>query len=688
MLRRAAFSCAAFSAAALVGCGGAPALQDVLPDDAVVVAEYAGQRLTLDGFEEVYARTSGGRSEAAADSLGAYQDFLGRYVDFRLKVMQAQASGYAEDEALQAEMADYREQLARPYFLDRALLDGVVREIYDRQQTEVSASHILVRLAPDADSAAAFGKISAFRDSVTTGGADFNAFATANSEDPSAAQNGGFLGYFSGGRMIAPFEDRAYTVPVDSVSEVFRTRFGYHIMRVEDRRPAMPEIRARHILVRTEGEAADTMAARETALGLLARVEAGEDFAALAEEFSDDTGSGARGGDLGFFGSGRMVKPFEDAAFALVAEGPGATSGLVRSRFGYHIIRLEEVKPRPTFEESYPELKRLAERLPRTAQKRQALGARLREEQGFAFDDALFEQALAQYPADSLFRGVAASRFGTFDDSTFATIGDQSFTLGEIAEAVARTPAGPDQRAAARETAMAFLNEEAVTRAALDLERTDSDFRQLLQDYSDGVLLFAVSEDSVWTRASEDSLGLRAFYDADAADYQMKERRRVIVYSSRRDSLLAEVDAALAMGATADAVARRFNEDEMETVEIDTVYVDGPRADGDLYNETLTMAPGERLGPAAYRSSRVILAVDGIEMARPMTFDEARAQAVADYQDALEAAWLGRLRDAYGVRLYPARLAGAYAEAKAEAKAENAVDAASMPGVAPGAPSE
>ena len=686
MLRSAALSCAAFSAAALVGCGGTPALQEALPqDDAVVVAEYAGQRLTLDEFETVYARASSGREEAAADSLGAYQDFLSRYVDFRLKVMQAEAAGYAQDSAIQAEMADYREQLARPYFLDRALLDGVVREIYDRQQTEVSASHILVRATPEADSMAAFERIRAFRDSVTTGGADFNAFATKYSQDPSAAQNGGYLGYFSGGRMIAPFEDRAYTVPVDSVSEVFRTRFGYHIMRVEDRRPATPEIRARHILVRTEGEAADTAAARETALGLLARVEAGEDFAELAQQYSDDTGSGARGGDLGFFGTGRMVKPFEDAAFGLVAEGPGATSGLVRSRFGYHIIKLEEIKPRPTFDEAYPELKRLAERLPRTAQKRQELGARLREELGTTFDDALFEAALAQYPADSVMLGVARDRFGPYADSSFATIGDASFTLAEIAEAVARTPAGPDTQAErAHRTAMEYLNEEAVTLAALDLERTDDDFRQLLQDYSDGVLLFAVSEDSVWTRAAQDSVGLRAYFDANAADYQMKERRRVIVYSSRRDSVLTEVDAALAAGADADAVAMRFNDDEVANVVIDTVYVDGPREAGDLYNETLTMAPGTRIGPAPYRNSRVILAVDGVEAARPMTFEEARAQAVADYQDALEAAWLDRLRNTYEVELHPERLAGAFAAEKA---ADLVMDGAAS-SVAPEAASE
>ena len=685
MLRSAALSCAAFSAAALVGCGGTPALQDALPeDDAVVVAEYAGQRLTLDAFETAYARASSGREAAAADSLEAYQDFLARYVDFRLKVMQAEAAGYAQDSALQAEMADYREQLARPYFLDRALLDGVVREIYDRQQTEVSASHILVRVAPDADSMAAYQKITAFRDSVTTGGADFNAFATANSEDPSAVQNGGYLGYFSGGRMIAPFEDRAYTVPVDSVSEVFRTRFGYHIMRVEDRRPAVPEIRARHILVSAPGEAADTVAARETARGLLARVEAGEDFASLAEQYSDDTGSGARGGDLGFFGTGRMVKPFEDAAFALVEEGPGATSGLVRSRFGYHIIKLEEIKPRPTYDEAYPELKRLAERLPRTAQKRQALGARLRDEQGSTFDEEVFAAALAQYPADSISRGVAGDRFGPYADSTFATLGGDAYTLDDLADLIARTPGSPDQTAAAREGADAFLNEEAVTRAALDLERTDADFRQLLQDYSDGVLLFAVSEDSVWTRASQDSVGLRAYFDANAADYQMKERRRVVVYSSRRDSVLAEVDAALASGAGPDAVDARFNGEDVINVEIDTVYVDGPREAGDLYNETLTMAPGERVGPAPYRNSRVILAVDGIEPARPMAFEEARAQAVSDYQDALEAAWLARLRSTYEVELHPERLVGAFASEKA---ADLVMDAPA-PGVVPAAPNQ
>ncbi|MEM8558092.1 MAG: peptidylprolyl isomerase, partial [Bacteroidota bacterium] len=286
------------------------------PPPPPVAAEFAGGQLTLPEFETQYARSVGSRELAAADTLGAYEDFLERYVNFRLKVQAARDLGLDEDSSYTAELDSYREQLARPYLLEQEVTEEIVRSIYDRQQEEVRARHILLRVTPDAEAAdtlAAFAKLDAIRDSILAGG-DFAALAQAESEDPSAATNRGDLGYFSGGRMIEAFEVRAYTTPIDSISEVFRTRFGYHILQVTDRRAARGEISARHILIRFNGQtAADSAAALETITELEARVAGGEDFATLARQYSEDPGSAENGGDLGFFGTGRMVPAFEQA---------------------------------------------------------------------------------------------------------------------------------------------------------------------------------------------------------------------------------------------------------------------------------------------------------------------------------------------------------------------------------------
>src|SRR5690606_15713543 len=236
----------------LAGCGGsrpaAPA--DPLPAAGPsLVAEWDGEDLTLDEFEAAYANSVGGADEAADDSMAALEDFLDRYVNFRLKVRQARDLGLDQDSSLQAEMAEYRDQLARPYFTDQAVLEDIIRDLYEKQQEEIRASHILVMVdaaAPPADTLAAYERTRAFLDSLEAG-VPFDDLAFRHSEDPSARRNRGDLGYFAGGRMVEAFEEAAYNTPVGEVAGPLRTRFGYHLIWVQDRRDRTPDIRASHI---------------------------------------------------------------------------------------------------------------------------------------------------------------------------------------------------------------------------------------------------------------------------------------------------------------------------------------------------------------------------------------------------------------------------------------------------------
>ncbi|MEM8598815.1 MAG: peptidylprolyl isomerase [Bacteroidota bacterium] len=634
-----------------------------VPPPPPVAAEFAGETLSLEEFEAQYARSVGSAEVAAADTLGAYEDFLERYVNFRLKVQAARDLGLDTDSSYTAELDNYREQLARPYLLEQEVTEEVIQTLFDRQQEEVRASHILLRATPEAspaDTLAAFARLSALRDSILAG-ADFGALAQAESEDPSAATNQGDLGYFSAGRMIEAFEVQAYTVPVDSVSEVFRTRFGYHVLKVTDRRAARGDISARHILIRFSGQtAADSAAALQTITELQGRIAGGEDFATLARQYSEDPGSAENGGDLGFFGTGRMVPAFEQAAFALAS--PGDVSDIVETRFGYHLIQLIEVKPPPSYDEAYPELKRLAERLPRTARRREALAQTYQEKVGFTFDSTLVANAVADFPADSVVTRADQDGFGTFTDSTFATIGDAGFTLGQFKEQLrASRPTGPTLDALV-EAMTRYLAEETITIAARDLEDTDEDFARIMQEYADGILLFAISEDSVWTVAQTDTTGLEAYFQDRQASYQFPERRRVVAYSSRVDSVLTRVAEFIDGGVSPLGIQERLAADSL-SVRVDTVFVSEPS--DTAYDRAFDLDIGDRTEPLANRSTRTILVLDGIEAPRGKTLEEARAEVLTDYQDHLEEAWVARLRERYDARTYPDVLADAFAEEKA-----------------------
>ncbi len=639
----------------VAGCSGprpeAPALG---ADGTPVVARWSADTLTLAQFDAEFAAADGVLADTVQSARERRLDFLERYVDFRLKVLAARQAGYAQDSAYVAEVADYRNQLAGPYFTDRQVLDGIVRDIYDKQAEEIETSHILLLLSPaERDTAAVYARLGGLRDSIEAGQIAFAEAARRYSQDPSAARPdgqpgaGGALGYLTGGRTVLAFEDAAYATPVGQVAGPVRTQFGVHLVQVTDRRPARSEIGARHILIRTDSTVTPD-SARAVIEGLRARVVAGESFEDLAREYSQDPGSGARGGDLGTFGSGQMVPPFEAAAFAL--ESVGDLSAPVETRFGVHLIQLTSLGERPGFDESYPALRQQALRLPRTALRRQAIGREVFEEAGGTYDDALVREAVTQYGDDATQR-LLSEGFGSYADRPFATLGDSTYVLSDLVPVFRQIRQGlPHPEGQMIEAARAFVDEQGAERALAQLEDRDPEFARVFKSYADGVLLFRIAEDSVWTPAKDDVAGLRAVYDADPDAYRWPERRRVLAFRAASDSLLLALAADLDAGQPASvALAARA-----DVVRQDTLFVsDSTRT---ALDDVLALDPGQRTGVVMERGRRALYVLDGIEAPRTKTFAEARAELISVYQDQVESAWEARLRARYDARTYPERV--------------------------------
>lgn len=647
----------------LSGCSGsAPAVQIDPTDPDLIVAESLGDTLTLNAFEDAYIAANGDRASATDDSLGAYQDFLERYVNFRLKVRQARELGLDRDSTIIAEMAEYRDQLARPYFTNQAVLDDIIADLYEKQREEIDVSHLLIRADENAspeDTLLAFNRVIGLRDSINAG-SDFEEMAFLRSEDPSARRNRGNLGYFTGGRMVQGFEDAAYGAAVGEMVGPVRTRFGYHLIKVNDRRPRTAEIRASHILIRIQGDTADdTTAARTTLEELEMRIEAGEDFATLARQYSDDVASGREGGDLGFFGVGRMVESFNEAVFAL--ENVGDIADIVASRFGFHLIRLEERKELPTYEEALPDLKRLANDLPRTAIRRRQIGEEELEAAGYTFDPGLVEAAIRLFDADSLFLQLRRDGFGDLSEASFATVGDTSFTFEVFRTHLTRSGVRPgaDQVAQFHTEMDNYLADQGFNHALNTLEERDPAFRTLLGQYVDGVLLFRISEDSVWTPAAQDVEGLRAYHTGREDRYNWPERRRVLAFTSPSDSMLTLVSADLDAGHDAQDILARYEESTL-TLRLDTLFI--ADSTSSPLDAALSLEVGQRSDVVPERSRLAIYYLDAIEAPRLKTFTEARAELVTEYQEVLEGYWVERLRAQYQTTTYPNRLVGAFKE--------------------------
>jgi peptidyl-prolyl cis-trans isomerase SurA len=515
-------------------------------------------------FGYVYKKNNG-----TAPDFGTRQsvtDYLTLYTNFRLKVLDAEKRGLDTTQAFHRELDGYRQQLAQPYLTEKGVTDQLVREAYSRMGQEVNASHILIRVAPDAspaDTAAAYQKIVALRQRVTSGGEDFTTLAGSTSEDPSAKENGGKLGYFTAMQMVYPFETAAYRTPVGQVSAPIRTRFGYHIIKVNDRRAAQGEIKVAHLMVRVTPQAprADSTTAHKKINELYGRLRKGESWDKLVTQFSEDAGSAANGGELPPFSTGRMIPSFEEAAFKL--QKPGDISAPVQTPYGWHIIRLVEKQPVPSFAAMEPTLKSKVAKDSRSELNRTAFLKRIRQENQFVENTAGKTLAFAQ--ADTAlvkgrfkFNPAALAANSTKNAKNAAKASDKQplFTIKGKPYLVSDFLTYVQQNQRPRPTAqpafaMQQLYDQYVDQSLTEFEKNSldtkyEDYRMLVKEYRDGILLFQLMDEKVWTKAIEDTAGLRKFFLANQANYQFGQRVRGTVISAATPRLLARAQRELA----------------------------------------------------------------------------------------------------------------------------------------------
>lgn len=629
-----------------------------------VLAYVGGVAIDQTEFDYQYAKSATGINAESPDEMEAKKDFLARYVDFKVKVLEAREAGYQNDPALQVEIEQYRTQLARPYLMERKVFEPLVREMYTRRSEAVDASHILITVTPDAspvDTLAAFNKISSLRDSVLAG-SDFGDLAATHSMDPSAkgpvGSPGarGSLGYFGGGRMVEAFENQAFTTPVGGVSPVFRSQFGYHILKVNDRM-AMPADRLlAHIMIRPRGQSAADIADADQRLSRAqTRLANGESFELVAKELSDDQQSATNGGQLGMmaFDAG-LPFSFRDAAFGIPEEGNFV--GPIQTAFGYHFIKLLEIAQQQSYEEQYESLKAQVNRLPRAAAAEKAFAAQLRDSIGYTIDQALISSWSTSFSADSLFRLLAKSTYPKSDSlHKMMTLGSQSFTVAEYSNYLSSNRLPDIASLSERLTTIAenFLGEKAILFEIEQLESQENDFSRTMKDFRDGLILFKLMEDSVWTAASLDSTGMKAFFDQNKADFTFPDRIKVVSYSAVSDSLVNDV-VQIYRNESAEKGHLRATEATNRAIRIDTTFVEAPS--GSIYDAVFDMSTGQITDVMPYNRGFIALSHAGLELSRPMLFDEARASLLGQYQTEVEKRLLDRLRAKYNVQTFPNRL--------------------------------
>tara|TARA_R110002050_G_scaffold109799_1_gene221434 strand:+ start:176507 stop:178540 length:2034 start_codon:yes stop_codon:yes gene_type:complete len=621
-----------------------------------VLLTIEGNNITVSEFMAIYNKNNVEIQSADKKSVGEYLDL---YLNFKLKVHDAEVQGYDTNSSFQNELNGYVDQLAAPYLVDNQFTEGLIKEAYDRSKEEVRASHIMIKISenptPD-DTLKAWNKAWDVYKKANLG-VGFTELAEKYSEDPSVEQNKGDLGYFSAFRMVYPFETAAYSTPVGSVATPIRTTYGYHIIKVTDKRPARGEIKAAHIMIISNEKSSPDEAkkAKKKIAEIYEELKAGAAFSKLANTYSDDRGSAQKGGDLGWFGAGKMVPDFEEHAFALAENGDFSEPFL--TQFGWHIILREDKRNMGTYEEEYEELSKKVKHDRRSLGSQHSLVTKLKVAYGVKIKEKskldFYKVVDSSYFANSWSTDKAAGL-----DAAMITINDKTYgkkkvvyTQKDFAEYLVLNMRGNSKKKAipmlVNQEFNSFVDDKIIEYEKSILSLKHNEYKALLTEYHDGILLFEIMEQEVWKKAMRDTTGLDSFFLANEAKYMWEERLNTVLYICKTEQVANEVQALLLSNTADSIILTRMNKDS----ELPVTIRSGKFEKG---KETLLQGVEWKKGISTHPTdhSFVVVKVISVLPSEPKKINEVKGLVTSAYQDELDKQWVEKLRTIYSYKIH------------------------------------
>ena len=600
-----------------------------------------GKDVRQSEFEYLYHKNN--LQQLAPQSIDEYIEM---FIVYKLKVADAEAAGLHQTDAFTKEFNGYCAELSRPYLRDSIVEKRLVEEAYARMATSRKVSHIMLPLGSTYDEKEANRmKIDSIRTAIVNGSADFGEMAVRYSSDRSARVNNGSMGYINVNSYPYPFEKTAWETPVGEISPVIEDApFGVHIIRVEDERPNPGKVEARHILKLTNGLSEEEGAAKKAQIDSIYNLLAnGGDFDAIARAESEDPGSAANGGRLGWFGPGEMVKEFEDAAFGLK---DGGISAPFKTAYGYHIVQTLAHRGIGTLAEESERIKAAISRDMRSVMPETERLTQLKAELGVKIDSTGLMQARSRMTGDSPAEQLRSLQA---DNSLIATVGNRTISIGDVINYIpSNVLEGANDAFTVLNSGLENkINETVVEETRKNLAENNSEYRNLTNEYRDGILLFEISNRNVWERSTSDIEGLQKFFSANRAKYTWdKPHYKGYVIFATNDSIAGEAQKYLAANQVEnDSLVSVMRANYGRNIKIEKVVTgkgENAIVDNVAFNGERPEAPGRWTAWFGY-AGRVIDA--------PEEANDVRGAVASDYQQQLESEWIKALRKKYKVKL-------------------------------------
>ncbi|MGL1889178.1 MAG: peptidyl-prolyl cis-trans isomerase [Reichenbachiella sp.] len=598
-----------------------------------VLFQLGDQSYNLGEFEYYFLKNS---ERPSADSAKiAVDEYLELYVNFRLKVEEAKHQGLDTLTAFVQEFEGYKKQLVEPFLTSTKFEENLVKEAYDRSLYEVSASHLLLKMEKNAlpeDTFRIYNETMAIKERIAAG-ESFEALAKEKSQDPSAKTNGGQLGYFSALQMVYPFENAAFDNEVGDVVGPVRTRFGYHLLKINDKREARGEVLTAHIMLRQGQDSASIELAKEKADKVYNELQGGADWNKLCATYSEDVNTSKTGGELKWFATGALVPEFEDAAFAL--DAIGSITAPVQTRFGWHIIKLIDKKGPPSYEEAKVDLESRVKRDDRSRAQKSDVIASIKKSQNFQLDSATWELAIDQIDS-AILEGKWSPSDTLITGTKLIDMNDADFTIANFYQYLT------DNQKVRRKTDLSeyilqlynrFEQQCIFDAEEIYVENNNRDYRMLLDEYKSGILLFNLMEDEVWGKALSDTVGLQAYFEMKKESYQKPE-----VAKGKKVSCKDSTELNTAIALMSGDSTMRVDDDELFGIEqgeisfLDSNWTEGVYTESDADGYT-------------------VWNIEEIVKPEPVELNDMKGQVISDYQKKLEDDWVIELRTKYPLKV-------------------------------------
>jgi peptidyl-prolyl cis-trans isomerase SurA len=648
-------------------------LQAQKTDDRTLIS-VGDENVTVSEFMSIYQKNNVNTELSDKKSL---QEYLDLYINFRLKVKEARDLGMDTAKSFVDELSGYRKQLAEPYFNDQEVTDELLQEAFERLQYDVRASHILISLdenALPADTLAAYNRIMEIRKRIMAG-EDFAAVAAEVSDDPSARDreeqgqaparkgNGGDLGFFTVFDMVYPFETGAYNTAEGEISMPVRTAYGYHLIKVTDKRDALGKATVAHLYLALpkNATAQDSARKKEEIDNLYQRLLNDENFIELVKEYSDDRGSKDKGGVLPRFGSNRMVPEFI-VAVSMIADSGGYSEPVLTS-FGWHILKLIDRKRPGEYKVEVLDLKRRMTKDSRVGKSRESVINRIKAEYGFKEFPENLRKLFNALDTSFLAGEWSADKVAGMDKKIFQ-LGDKKYNQHDFALFLEK-----NQRRRATSPMETFfygqyheyVNGECISMEDRNLEKKYPEFRMLMNEYRDGILLFNLTDEKVWSKAVKDTLGLKAFFDANRDRYMWGKRVEADLVILNDPAMEKDIRQAVTRAVARKKSLHESGIDTMQHVIVESgIYA---RADNSFVDaiewktgqseaRPLTAFNDIYDGRSHNENSIIFALITNIRGPEPKDLNEARGLVTSDYQNRLEEEWIRSLKEKYPVVIH------------------------------------